>query len=104
MMTVLRWVMSLLMLNMVGCTKVVMEYDPATKTVKKRQIGSEEELLRDSVDFELKREAGGEKPSAGIATWKEYWQWRISLWKKESNRSLEPYLYRRRSELGLKAL
>jgi hypothetical protein len=60
--------------------------------------------MRESIDSELAREKRGERPLAGKRTWREYWEWRISLWRKQKHQTYEQYFVQRRKELGLKKL
>jgi hypothetical protein len=57
--------------------------------------------MRTSIDTELAREKRGEPPSAGKKTWREYWDWRISLWRKEKKKGYEQYFFQQRKALGL---
>lgn len=58
--------------------------------------------MRTSIDMELGREKRGEHPPSGRNTWRDYWEWRISLWHKDKkSHQYEQYLARRRKELGL---
>ena len=58
--------------------------------------------MQTSIDLDLAREQRHEHPPGGRQTWRDYWQWRISLWHKDkSSRQYEQYLARRRKELGL---
>ncbi|GEM_PF-4954700 len=55
-----------------------------------------------SIDLELAREKRGEHPQSGKANWREYWKWRISLWKKQkTGKQYIEYLAQKRKELGL---
>jgi hypothetical protein len=73
--------------------------NPKTKTVTTGRGGK---MMRASIDSELAREKRGERPSAGKKTWREYWEWRISLWRRDKHKQYEQYLIRRRKEVGLK--
>jgi hypothetical protein len=73
------------------------------KTISKTQRHARaDKWMQTSIDTELAREKRGERPSASKQTWREYWQWRISLWRKERRKDYEQYLLRRRKEMGLK--
>jgi uncharacterized protein YceK len=55
-----------------------------------------------SIDLELQREKRGEHPPSSKKTWREYWEWRRSLWRKQSEaKQYDQYFARRRKELGL---
>ena len=44
----------------------------------------EEQEIQRSIDAEVAAEASHERPSAGCRTWREYWAWRVRLWRKYS--------------------
>jgi hypothetical protein len=80
---------------------------PQSKAKPKRKTGTTvraEKWMRVSIDSELAREKRGERPSSGKKTWREYWQWRISLWRKQKHQKYEQYFVQRRKELGLKKI
>lgn len=55
-----------------------------------------------SIDLELQREKRGERPSSGKSSWRDYWQWRRSLWRKDKQaKQYDQYFAKRRKELGL---
>jgi hypothetical protein len=61
--------------------------------------------MQTSIDMELQREKGGQRPPSGKPSWRAYWDWRISLWHKEKHsKDYEQYFVRRRKELGLPQL
>jgi hypothetical protein len=61
-----------------------------------------ERWMLTSIDLELAREKRGERPQSGKSSWREYWKWRISLWKKQkTGKQYIEYLGRKRKELGL---
>lgn len=74
---------------------------PKTKPARSAGIARADTMMRNAVDSELAREARNERPSAGKKTWREYWEWRISLWRKEKNKKYEQYFAQRRKTLGL---
>ena len=59
----------------------------------------------DSIESELSRETAGERPSAGKKDWKQYWQWRYSLWRMYSDGDKwVKYTRNRRAQLGLRSI
>ena len=91
-------------LTLIGCGGVVYEYDPSTGSVKTHRFSTYDEKIYYSIDVPLSEEMQGRHPSAGTKTWREYWEWRISLWRKQNDQKYEDYFYRRRKEMGLKDL
>jgi hypothetical protein len=60
-------------------------------------------FITDSIEHDLKRELVGGRPTAGIKTWKEFWQWRYSLWRKyPDGEKWVTYTRSRRQQLGLR--
>jgi hypothetical protein len=61
--------------------------------------------MQTSIDMQLEREKRADRPPSGKHSWREYWEWRISLWRKEKHgRDYDQYFARRRKELGLPEL
>jgi hypothetical protein len=55
-----------------------------------------------SIDNELAREKRAERPPSGKKSWREYWEWRRSLWRKQpSAKQYDEHFARKRKELGL---
>ena len=81
---------------------MIYRYDPKTRTtVKVQHMSGREQGTFYSIDSDLSDEIQGRRPSAGKRDWKEFWRWRISLWRRHSNFKYEEYLVRRRKELKL---
>ena len=61
-----------------------------------------EKWMFTSIDLELQREKKGERPPSGRKSWREYWDWRRSLWRKQkSAKQYDEHLTAKRKELGL---
>jgi hypothetical protein len=73
----------------------------SSKKVSAHQNARSTSMMKNSIDSELRREQNHERPPAGKKTWREYWTWRISLWRKDKHKDYEQYLGLRRKELGL---
>jgi hypothetical protein len=93
---------SLMLINLVGCGGVFQEYNSSTGSVTTHRFHSQEEKAHYFIDLRLSEEMQGRHPSAGKKTWREYWEWTVSLWRQHNNLEDERYFYRRRKELGLK--
>jgi len=60
-------------------------------------------MFTSSSDFEVQRELRGATASAGIKTWKEYWECRFAACKeyaKDGQKRIE-YIKQRRAQAGL---
>jgi hypothetical protein len=92
-----------LLLMISGCGEVFLRPDPRTGKFRKvARMSTLEEGTYQSIDSELAKEANGQSPSAGKKSWREYWEWSISLWREHGYQKYEDYFYRRRKEMGLK--
>lgn len=61
-----------------------------------------EKWMLTSIDYELQREKRGERPPSGKTNWREYWDWRRSLWRKQkAAKQYDEHLAQKRKELGL---
>jgi hypothetical protein len=83
-------------------------YSPIPKSFSSRKPHSTtvtargDKWMLTSIDLELQREKRGERPPSAKRTWREYWDWRRSLWRKQkSAKQYDEYLARKRKELGL---
>ena len=76
---------------------------PAASSSKARGTnGRAQKWMQTSIDLDLAREKRGERPGSGKRTWREYWEWRISVWRQEKqSKQYEQYLSHRRKDLGL---
>ena len=64
---------------------------------------SEWEMFTSSTDFDVLQELRGATPSAGIKTWKEYWEWRFAACRKyaKDGQKRIDYIKQRRTQVGL---
>lgn len=94
-----------LLIILTGCGEELYQHNQKTGNfVKIASFSNLDEGTRYSIDSELARESEGKHPSAGTKTWREYWEWRISLWRKENHRKYEDYFYSNRKKLRLRSL
>jgi hypothetical protein len=92
-----------LALTIMGCmASDVRRAKRAQPSANIKVLHSDWELIVDSIDDELGREKQGLQPDAGVATWREYWVWRMrNLRKTKWSDQANAYIHQRRSQMGL---